>query len=190
MQRHWARPGSAPWALFRARRRRWAREAGRGAAREPRGQLKRGKWALKPLILAALLVEIAVEVGGYCLGGSAVLDIARGGGLTRPVSIQLCFTVLLALMRKQRCRLPLPPNVELPRTEPSSNALKEALGAAVEVPWWPHSPFCSLARTPRAERKTVFGLLSACGPWADHDSPHHPARMARPSDTSQGGPRS
>ena len=27
----------SPWALFRARRRRWARAAGRGAAREPVG---------------------------------------------------------------------------------------------------------------------------------------------------------
>ena len=47
----------------------------------PRGQLKRRKWALKPPFLAALLFEIAVEMGGYCPGGSAVLDIARGGGV-------------------------------------------------------------------------------------------------------------
>ena len=35
VQRHWARPGAAPLALFRARQRRWARAAGRGAARQP-----------------------------------------------------------------------------------------------------------------------------------------------------------
>ena len=35
MQRHWARPGAAPSALFRARRRRLALTARRGAAREP-----------------------------------------------------------------------------------------------------------------------------------------------------------
>ena len=58
----------------------------------------------------------------------------------------------------QKAKIPpsLPPDVEKPRTEPCSNALKEALGAAVEVPRWPRSPFYSLARTPRAERKTGF----------------------------------
>ena len=35
VQRDQEAPRSSPWALFRARRRRWARAAGRGAAREP-----------------------------------------------------------------------------------------------------------------------------------------------------------
>ena len=35
VQRDQEAPRSSPWALFRARRRRWARAAGHGAAREP-----------------------------------------------------------------------------------------------------------------------------------------------------------
>ena len=79
VQRHQEAPRAAPWALFRARRRRWARAAMRGAAREPPWAAQKGEMLLKPPFEATLLVQIAVEMGGYCPWGSAELDIARGG---------------------------------------------------------------------------------------------------------------
>ena len=81
MQRHQETLKAALWAFFRPRRRRWAREAGRGAAREPPWAAQEVKMEMgpKPPFLAALLVELAVEMGDYCPGGSAELDIARWG---------------------------------------------------------------------------------------------------------------
>ena len=56
----------SPWALFRARRRRWARAAGRGAAREPCGCCRLGPSEARcaPLVRRLLLSD----PGSWCSG--------------------------------------------------------------------------------------------------------------------------
>ena len=56
----------SPWALFRARRRRWARAAGRGAVREPRGCCRLGPSEARCAPLVRLL--LLSDPGSWCSG--------------------------------------------------------------------------------------------------------------------------